>query len=144
MAQLADARSSSNVQLRTGAVARAFVVSLVPIAVAYQYAHYQSLFMTTSQFAVPLASDPLGVGWNLLGTASARVDLFVVDVRWLWYSAVAAIVAGHVAAVHLAHVIAFDVYRTRRDALASQLPLLALMVVYTMTSLWILAQPIAG
>ena len=52
------------------------------------------------------------------------------------------IVLGHVVAVYLAHLRAGERFKTARNALLSQYPMLALMVAYTMTSLWILAQPI--
>lgn len=55
---------------------------------------------------------------------------------------VAAIVAEHIFAVYLAHVMALRALRERRQALRSQYPMLALMVGSTMVSLWILAQPI--
>jgi uncharacterized membrane protein len=40
--------------------------------------------------------------------------------------------------------VALNVFGTRRAALLSQIPMLVLMVGYTMTSLWMLAQPIMG
>jgi hypothetical protein len=58
------------------------------------------------------------------------------------YTAVLAIVVGHVIAVYVAHVVALREYRDRRAALRSQLPMLVLMVGYTVVSLWIIAQPI--
>jgi hypothetical protein len=62
--------------------------------------------------------------------------------RAVWYTSVIAIVLGHVLAVYVAHVVALREYRDRRRALLSQLPMLVLMVAYTMVSLWIIAQPI--
>jgi hypothetical protein len=53
-----------------------------------------------------------------------------------------AIVVGHVFAVGVAHFVALRAFETPGAALASQYPFLALMVAYTMVSLWILAQPI--
>lgn len=135
MARLAGAPSVSR-------VACAFVLSLVPIAVAYHLAHYFSLLLTAGQFVIPLASDPFGFGWNLFGTAGYKVDLGIVSPSVFWYSAVVLIVAGHAIAVFVAHLEAWRMFGNRRDALASQIPLLALMVAYTMLSLWILAQPI--
>jgi hypothetical protein len=44
--------------------------------------------------------------------------------------------------VWLAHVMAWRLFRDRRAALLSQIPMLILMVAYTMLSLWILAQPV--
>ena len=137
MARLAGAPSVSR-------VARAFVLSLVPIAVAYHLAHYFSLLVTAGQFIIPLASDPFGFGWNLLGTAGYKVDLGILSPYVFWYSAVVLIVAGHAIAVFVAHLEAWRLFGNRRDALASQVPLLVLMVAYTMLSLWILAQPIVG
>ena len=55
-----------------------------------------------------------------------------------------AIVLGHVAAVVLAHRTAIAAYGEVRTANRSQWPLMALMVAYTMTSLWIIAQPIVS
>jgi hypothetical protein len=53
-----------------------------------------------------------------------------------------AILLGHVAAVYLAHLKAMQTFGARGGALRSQVPLTALMVVYTFVSLSILAEPI--
>ena len=52
--------------------------------------------------------------------------------------------AGHVVAVYLAHVTALRLFENYRQALWSQVPMLVLMVLYTVSSLWILSQPIAA
>ena len=129
-------------RLPAGDMARAFVFSLVPIALAYHLAHFLSFLLIQGQLIIPLASDPFGFGWNVLGTAAYQVNIGIVDARFAWFTAVAAIVAGHIIAVYLAHVIAVRTLRDRRMALRSQYPMLVLMVGYTMVSLWILAQPI--
>jgi hypothetical protein len=121
-----------------------FVLTLVPIAVAYHLSHYFSLLLTAGQFIIPLASDPFGFGWNLFGTANYKVDLGIVSPYVVWYSAVTLIVIGHVIAVFLAHVEALRVFGNRRHALLSQIPMMLLMVAYTTLSLWIFAQPIVG
>lgn len=128
---------------RTGAdLARAFVFTLIPIASAYHLAHYLSYLLIQGQRVVPLLSDPFGWGWNLLGTAGYQIDIGIVGARFAWYTAVAAIVAGHIVAVYLAHVRAFHTFGARGPALRSQYPMLLLMVGYTTVSLWIIAQPI--
>ena len=128
--------------LATGTVARVFVFSLVPIAIAYHLAHYFTYLLIQGQLLIRLVSDPLGLGWNLFGTARYRPDIGIVGARAVWYTAVVAIVLGHVIAVYVAHAVALREYRDRRAALRSQLPMLLLMVGYTMVSLWIIAQPI--
>jgi hypothetical protein len=125
-----------------GRVARLFVLSLIPIAIAYHLAHYLTYLLIQGQLVIRLASDPFGFGWNLFGTARYRPDIGLVGARFAWYTAVSAIVLGHILAVYVAHVIALREYATRRAALRSQIPMLVLMVGYTMVSLWIIAQPI--
>ena len=123
-------------------VGRAFVFSLVPIALAYHLAHYFTYLLIQGQLAIPLVSDPFGVGWNLFGTAGFRPDTALVDARFTWYTAVVAIVAGHIVAVYVAHVIALREFADYRAVVRSQLVMLVLMVGYTTASLWIVAQPI--
>src|SRR5262249_21898738 len=66
----------------------------------------------------------------------------MLDAGWGWLRGVTAILTGHIAAVYLAHAKAMQVLDTRGAALRSQIPLTALMVVYTFVSLSILAEPI--
>ena len=119
-----------------------FVLSLVPIAIAYHLAHYFSLLAIAGQFIIPLVSDPFGTGWDLFGTTLYRIDIGIVDARFIWYLSVVAIVTGHMIAVWLAHQTASEINRDGNAARRSQYPMLILMVGYTMLSLWILAQPI--
>ena len=126
----------------TGQAMRAFALSFLPIAIAYHGAHYLSYLLLAGQLAIPLASDPLGLGWDLLGTRGHAMDIGVIGARTVWYVAVFAIVTGHAIAVTLAHVEALALFRKRRAALLSQIPMLLLMLAFTATSLWILAQPI--
>ena len=125
-----------------GIIARRFVLTFVPISLAYHVAHYFSLLFIGGQYAIPLLSDPLGRGWNLFGTAGYQVDIGFVTPRLQWSVAVVAVVLGHVVAVYLSHITALRVFRSSRAALVSQIPMIVLMVGYTMISLWILSQPI--
>lgn len=124
------------------AASRAFVLTLVPISIAYLVAHYLSYFLIQGQLLIRLASDPFGFGWNLFGTARFRPDIGIVGARFVWYSSLVAIVLGHVAAVSLAHIVALRRFDDPRLAIRSQIPMLVLMIAYTMMSLWIIAQPI--
>jgi hypothetical protein len=122
-------------------MARSFALTLVPIAIGYHLAHYLTFLLIQGQYLIPLLSDPFGFGWNLFGTAGYRVDIAIVDARFAWYTAVTAILLGHIAAVYLAHHKAMQVFDARSVALRSQVPLTALMVLYTFVSLSILAEP---
>ncbi len=136
MAQITDRPEA------VGKLARTFVYSLIPIALAYHLAHFLSFLLIQGQLATPLASDPLGRGWDLFGTVDYQTNLRIIGARTTWLLAVAAIVVGHIISVFLAHAMALRTFKDRRLALRSQLPMLVLMVGYTMVSLWILAQPI--
>lgn len=135
-AYLAAAALSARIDGRpVGETARRYALSLVPIAVGYHLAHYFSYLLVQGQAVWPLLSDPLGHGWDLFGTRGQVPDPAAVDMRLVWFMAVAGIVAGHGLAVVVAH----------RSAIGrrGQLPIVALMIAYTMLSLWIMSQPIA-
>jgi hypothetical protein len=123
-------------------MARSFAFTLVPIAIAYHLAHYLSYLLTQGQYMVPLVSDPFGYGWDLFRTAGYRVNIAIVGARFAWYAAVTSIVVGHIVAVYLADVRAHQILVPQRVALRSQVPLTALMVIYTFVSLSILSEPI--
>mgnify|MGYP000501124515 CR=1 FL=1 len=117
-----------------------FVLSLLPIAFVYAVAHYFSLFVIQGQFAIPLLSDPLGRGWDLLGTADFVPNLAPFSPDTVWYVQAGALVAGHVAGLAVAHDRAVAIFRDRQTALSSQYAMLALMVLYTIGGLWLLSR----
>lgn len=123
-------------------IAGLFVLTLVPISIAYHLAHYLFFLVMAAQYLIPLASDPLGLGWDIFGTRNYFVRIGLIDARNIWFVSVAAIVAGHVVVLYLAHLQALREFPDRQAALRSQWPMLVLMVCYTMVSLWIIAQPI--
>tara|TARA_R110002096_G_scaffold48333_9_gene128387 strand:- start:8552 stop:10042 length:1491 start_codon:yes stop_codon:yes gene_type:complete len=119
-----------------------FILTLVPISFAYHIAHYLTFLLVAGQLAIPLFSDPFNMGWDLLGTGGRQLDLGIIGIGATWWVAVGAVVIGHVYAVYLAHVMALRNAQTTKKALIGQMPLILLMIGYTMMSLWILAQPI--
>jgi hypothetical protein len=123
----------------TTELARRFVHSLVPIALAYVVAHYFSLLAYQGQAVAYLASDPLGDGSDLFGTAGQTVDYSIITATGIWYVQVAALVVGHVAGLTLAHDRALVVYDRVRDATRSQYWMLAVMVGFTSLGLWLLS-----
>jgi hypothetical protein len=96
------------------------------------------------QYGIALVSDPFGYGWNLFGTANHLVRPNIIGARTVWLVSLGAIVAGHVAALYLGHLLSLREFPSRRAASRSQWPMLVLMVGYTMLSLWIIAQPIVN
>jgi hypothetical protein len=119
---------------------RGFIHSLVPIAMVYVAAHYLTFLLFEGQAIGYLASDPLGRGWDLFGTASASIDFNWLSQSEAWYLQVAFVVAGHVAALALAHDRALVLYGQAKLAVRSQYWMLGVMVGFTTLALWLLAQ----
>lgn len=118
----------------------AFVHSLVPIALVYVAAHYLTLLVFQGQATVYLASDPLGRGWDLFGTATSSIDYGVLSQNATWYLQVAFVVTGHVAGLALAHDRALVLHGSSKRAARSQYWMLSVMVGFTTLALWLLAQ----
>lgn len=124
-------------------LAAAYSYSLVPIAIGYQVAHYHPLLLIQGQAIFALISDPFGLGWDLFGTAGYQINIGLIGAAFVWYAQVLLVVGGHVVAVYLSHLIALRSMPAPKQALRSQYPMLALMLLYTVFSLWLLSQPIA-
>jgi hypothetical protein len=121
-------------------VARTYVHTLVPIAAVYVFAHYFSFLTYNGQAIVFLASDPLGKGWDLFGTAGKAIDYGVISAKGIWYVQVGVLVTGHVAGLILSHDRALALYERARVATQSQYWMLAVMVGFTTFGLWLLSQ----
>ncbi len=119
-----------------------FTYTLLPIALVYHLAHYFTLIQTQGIKIVSLVSDPFGWGSNWFGTAHWLQRVFIPDTSITWHIQLGLIVAGHIASVYFSHVVALRTLTTSRNAIVSQLPLLLLMLAFTVSGLWILSQPI--
>ena len=111
----------------------------MPIGFAYVLAHYFSLLIWQGQAIGYLASDPLGNGANLFGTSSYQIDYGIISFAAIWYVQVAALVAGHVGGLTLAHDRALSIYRSAQEAVRSQYWMLTVMVAFTSFGLWLLS-----
>jgi hypothetical protein len=125
-----------------------FVVSVVPIAFGYHFAHYLTALMLDGQHAWKALSDPFARGWDLFGAADHYVTgAFLNDhhlVEMVWRFQVSAIVLAHIAAVIVSHFLALRDAPSMRAAVLGQTPLTVLMIGYTLFGLWLLSSPTAG
>jgi hypothetical protein len=120
---------------------RMFAITLLPIAVSYHIAHYHYFLLVQGQTIIPLISDPLGLGWDLLGTTDYRINMAVLAPHASWLFTVIIIVAGHIIAVYAAHSIARRQFRGAASLISGQTAILGLMTGYTVLSLWVMGQP---
>lgn len=125
-----------------------FVLTILPISIGYHFAHYLTVFLVNGQYAVLSFADPFAAGWQLAGAGHRHVTVsFLADfeaVAIIWKLQAAGVVAGHVLAVLLAHMIAVERLGGTQAAVLSQIPLAVLMIGYTLFGLWLLAAPTAG
>jgi hypothetical protein len=101
-------------------------------------AHYLSYFVEMGQQTVIYLSDPMVEGANLLGTADLQVNYWLsLHPTFLATTKVVAIVAGHVLGVIASHDRAMRLLPLRHR-LTGQLPMLMVMVFYTVSGLYLL------
>lgn len=123
---------------RPGTLSDDLATSLIPIVTGYALAHYGTLLVLEGQRTLIQLSDPLGLGWNLFGTAELGVNTALFDLATaVSLFQVAMIVGGHVLGVLAAHDRAVALLPRQRQ-LSGQLPMLAVMVFYTVSGLLLL------
>ncbi|WP_323192455.1 hypothetical protein [Halostella sp. PRR32] len=116
----------------------AFAPTVLPIAVAYELAHnYPYVLRNAGQLAAVLGP--------YLGSATDAIEpLWWLSLPAFWWSQILLIVGGHVVAVVASHEVARRRYATRSLARRAHLPLTALMIGYTVLSLWIVSRPVVA
>jgi len=117
---------------------------LVPIAVGYLVAHYLTYLLGDGQRIVVAISDPLQLGWDLFGTAFYEPGTAWIPPAALWTVMLAAVVGGHILGAWSGHVVAVRdaPARSNVNVRVRQVPLAALMVALTATTLWSLGQTV--
>ena len=113
-------------------VAGWFAPALVPIAAGYHVAHFLGYFLSLAPALGTLLASPLA--------APTSVPILTLP-GWFGSLQLGFVVAGHLLAVWVAHARAFELFPGRLQPIRSQYPFVVVMVAYTMTSLWIVAQP---
>lgn len=102
--------------------------------VGYTVAQYFSFAVFQGQAGWLLATDPFGLGWDLLGTAGMSIDYTAASTTAIALVQVGAIVLGHIAGVTSAHDRAVGIVRGLYVRVG-QYPMLAVMVACTATGI---------
>lgn len=125
-------RTSGQTYRSVPTIAAAFAPALLPIAAGYHLGHYLPYFLQQLPAVVVVAAAPLSPPFTppILGLPG-------------WISAVGpvSVLAGHVLAVWVAHGRSFELFTGKLQPIHSQYPYVVVMVLYTITGLWLLAQP---
>jgi len=132
-------RRENRTGMTSEVLAGRFIHTLIPIALAYIVAHYFSLLAYDGQRIGYLVSDPLGLGHDYFGTATATVNYNWISATGIWYVQVVALICGHIAGLILAHDRALVTFEESRTATRSQYWMLAVMIAFTSLGLWLLS-----
>ena len=115
--------------------------SVVPIVIGYAVAHYFTLLVVEGQRTAIDWSDPMGLGWNVFGSAGMGLNQAIFDhPTAIALVQVIAIVGGHLVGIVAAHEKSLQLVEPRH-ALVAQVPMLAVMVFYTCSGLLLLFSP---
>jgi hypothetical protein len=131
---IARGRRSAESYRDPAELARRFAPSLLAIAAGYHVAHYLGYFVELSPALLGALTAPLAPG----------APVAVVLPTWFSALALGFVLVGHLGAIWVAHAVAYDLFPSRMQAVRSQYALTAVMVFYTMTSLWIVSRPYAA
>ncbi|WP_224332782.1 hypothetical protein [Haloprofundus halobius] len=129
------ARRTADTYVTSGFIAGWFVPSLLPIAAGYHLAHFLGFFLGLAPALVVVALDPLAPPYAL-PTLALPGGFGTLQLAF--------VVAGHLLAVWVAHARSFELFPGRLQPIRSQYPLVVLAICYTVSSLWIVAQPFAA
>jgi hypothetical protein len=111
-----------------------FAPSLLAIAAGYHLAHYFGFFVSQTPSLWTAVINPLSP------PAPPAFQQLVLP-GWFGALDIAFVLLGHVLAIWAAHATSFDLFPGRLQAIRSQMPFVAVMVLYTMLSLWLLSLP---
>ncbi|MBL8266412.1 hypothetical protein [Steroidobacter sp.] len=138
---LAKLITRSSLSLRS--LALQFCYSLVPIAFVYHFAHYYTFLIVQFRELPSLLGSLVGIDvLPPLLTSPDAPPTGALEMGIVWHTQVGVVLLGHVVSVVLAHFEALRSFPGRGNTLLSQVPLLILMVTYTMLGLWILTLPL--
>jgi len=126
-------RRQADTYLSTTYLARRFAPSLLPIAAGYHLAHNLGSVLVLAPTLSAVAAAPLSPPPSPPQLAGLP--------GWFGGLELAFVLLGHLLAVWVAHATAYDLFPSRLQAVRSQYGVTAVMIGYTMLSLWIVTEP---
>lgn len=124
-------RATADTYVAASFLRRWFTPSLVPIAAGYHIAHFLGFFLSLAPVVAAVSLAPF---------APPAVEPLTLPV-WFATSQLLFVLGGHLLAVWVAHARSFELFPGVLAPIRSQYPFIVLMVFYTMTSMWVVAQP---
>lgn len=127
-----SARETADSYLSPATIARWLIPSLLPIAAGYHLAHTLGYFLSLAPALTSVILNPVG-GSQVVSVATLP--------PWFGTLQLGFVVLGHLLAVWIAHAIAMELFPGVLRPIRSQYPFVIVMMVYTMTSAFVVGQP---
>lgn len=115
-------------------IERRLAPSLLLIAAGYHVAHFAGSMVALAPTLLAVASAPL--------SPPTTVPVVVVP-GWFGQFELVSILLGHMAGVWVAHSISFELFPGVLQPIRSQYPFVAVMILYTVVSMWAVVAPAA-
>ena len=125
-------RQQTGTYITAQRIAFRFAPSLLAIAAGYHLAHYTGLAVSLSPALGMAIVSPLSPPAN---------PLTLSPPGWFDGLSIGFVLIGHLLAIWAAHATAYELFSSRLVAIRSQYPFIAVMICYTVISLWILSLP---
>ena len=109
-----------------------FAPPLLAIAAGYHLAHYLGFVLSLWPSVVQTAREPLSPPPN---------PTVYAPPEWFGYVEIATVILGHLVAIWVAHVVAMELFPGKLQAIRSQWPFVAVMILFTVLSLWLVTLP---
>jgi len=103
--------------------------SLIPLGLMFWVAFSLSFVLTNASYILAALSDPLGLGWNLFGTASAAWQPMLTSI--LAPMQILALVGGLIWSARTAQ-------KAANEARTSSIPVIVYCFIVTLVMLWLL------
>ena len=116
-----------------------YAYAFVPIGLAMHLAHNIFHVVAEGVNMIPILSDPFGYGWNLFGTANLNLTP-LLGIESIKIMQMLLVVLGYFAAAYVGYKISLNV-SDKKMAFRSYLPILLLIMAFTIVNLWILDVP---
>lgn len=126
------ARRTAGSYLSAETIGRWLVPSLLPIAAGYHIAHSLGYFISLVPALGAVSAGLVGIGLPLQ---------VAVLPAWFGTLQLGFVVLGHLLAVWIAHALAMELFPGILRPIRSQYPYVIVMMVYTMTSAYVIGQP---
>lgn len=125
-------RAYADTYLGVDYLAYRFAPPLLAIAAGYHLAHFAGFGLSLTPSLLQTSAAPF---------SPPLPPLELVLPSWFGTLNVVFLLVGHLGAVWYAHATSFDLFPGRLQSIRSQYPFVAVMVLYTMLSIWILTMP---